>query len=214
MASNIHFEYDQHQVSLEKLKLLVSDPVLLNTLDHIVELAEGELGRAVCPAHGKSPQIMVMVTSSGELNVHTTSCCDLFARTTTEHLQTSFYHTAYFQPHMKLIVQVQDEISALPYVFTADSIQTLLIGRSDADVDERPDIDLQQYGAVEKGVSRRHASIQWHHGALHVVDEGSSNGTYVNGERLEAHEPFVLHDGDCIQLGRLAVQVMLMQSEN
>ena len=47
-------------------------------------------------------------------------------------------------------------------------------------------------------VSRRHAEIRREGDAYTVVDLGSSNGTFVNGERVEQHE---LASGDRLQVG-------------
>jgi len=48
-------------------------------------------------------------------------------------------------------------------------------------------------------VSRRHAEIRCSDDACELVDLGSSNGTYVNGERVER---CTLSSGDQVQLGR------------
>jgi FHA domain len=51
----------------------------------------------------------------------------------------------------------------------------------------------------DPGVSRRHARILPQNGAIVVEDLGSSNGTYVNGERISG--PVQLDAGDEVQLG-------------
>jgi FHA domain len=51
----------------------------------------------------------------------------------------------------------------------------------------------------DPGVSRRHARILAQNGAVIVEDLGSSNGTYVNGERISG--PVQLGAGDELQLG-------------
>jgi pSer/pThr/pTyr-binding forkhead associated (FHA) protein len=47
-------------------------------------------------------------------------------------------------------------------------------------------------------VSRRHAAIVPEGGGFMLRDEGSSNGTFVNGQRIQQH---VLHSGDEIRIG-------------
>jgi len=54
-------------------------------------------------------------------------------------------------------------------------------------------------------VSREHAEIRFVDGKFHVLDLGSKNGTYVNGEQLERSQPHVLKDGDVIGLAEDAV---------
>ncbi len=48
-------------------------------------------------------------------------------------------------------------------------------------------------------VDPRHARVVWDVSGLLLSDEGSSTGTYVNGERIVAKHP--LHDGDRVCLG-------------
>ena len=40
-----------------------------------------------------------------------------------------------------------------------------------------------------------------------ILDRGSANGTYLNGERLTPNEPHVLRDGDEIRLGKLVAHI-------
>jgi len=56
-------------------------------------------------------------------------------------------------------------------------------------------------------VSRVHATIWPEAGSLRVRDEGSRNGTYVNGRRLEPGQAFNLRPGDRLQLGEALVGV-------
>lgn len=81
----------------------------------------------------------------------------------------------------------------------------LLIGRHHPTLPRPLNIDLTEYGAAEKGVSRIHAMIQME-GSQHLVliDMSSSNGTYHNGIRLTPQQPVRLHDGDEIRFGQLA----------
>jgi hypothetical protein len=56
----------------------------------------------------------------------------------------------------------------------------------------------------DKQVSRRHATLEWTGGRWTVVDEGlSSNGTFVNGERLSGRR--ALNDGDSLCFGATTV---------
>lgn len=45
-------------------------------------------------------------------------------------------------------------------------------------------------------ISRIHAEIEKREGAYFLVDLNSTNGTFLNGERLEANEYRQLHTGD------------------
>ena len=60
-------------------------------------------------------------------------------------------------------------------------------------------------------VSRRHARLQRQGPEIRIEDLGSSNGTFVNGERLA--EPRALHDGDRLQFGSVDVAVTIPPAE-
>src|SRR5690606_2083251 len=51
---------------------------------------------------------------------------------------------------------------------------------------------------VEDMVSRRHARIELRGGLVHIEDLGSTNGTFVNGERVQSA---LLREGDRLLIG-------------
>ena len=60
--------------------------------------------------------------------------------------------------------------------------------------------------AEDSFVSQRHAEIYLDRRHLVVADLGSRNGTFVNGDQLEA--PMRVTKGDVIQLGKTAMKVV------
>lgn len=72
-----------------------------------------------------------------------------------------------------------------------------------------PDIDLMPYDAYAAGVSRLHAVIKREEGRVIIMDLGSSNGSYLNGRRLNPHTEENLKHGDVIALGKMKIQVLL-----
>jgi sigma-B regulation protein RsbU (phosphoserine phosphatase) len=74
--------------------------------------------------------------------------------------------------------------------FFAIATDSISIGRS-------PDQDLV---LKEAYVSRRHATITRQNGSFEVVDQSSSHGTFLNGNRIERAK---LRSGDCLQFGSL-----------
>ena len=71
-----------------------------------------------------------------------------------------------------------------------------------------PDVDLTPYNAYASGVSRLHATLKKVGGRVVIIDLGSSNGTYVNENRLKDHVEYPLAHGDLIALGKLKIQVL------
>jgi hypothetical protein len=72
-----------------------------------------------------------------------------------------------------------------------------------------PDIDLTPYQAYASGVSRLHVVVKREANRIIIMDLGSSNGTYLNGRRLNPHAEETLNHGDVIALGKLKIQVLL-----
>jgi hypothetical protein len=56
----------------------------------------------------------------------------------------------------------------------------------------------------DEAASARHALIELEDGAWWVQDEGSTNGTVLNGTRIERRER--LRDGDVIAIGRIGLR--------
>ena len=82
------------------------------------------------------------------------------------------------------------------------------LGRYDMGVKGNDEIDLTPYGAADRGVSRAHAVLQLDGDHLYLTDLESTNGTYIAGEKLEPNTPTIVHKGDEVLLGRLAIQIM------
>lgn len=57
----------------------------------------------------------------------------------------------------------------------------------------------------EMSVSRRHAILQPTAGTVRLLDDRSSNGTFLNGERIQQAE---LSDGDEITVGRFLLRYL------
>jgi hypothetical protein len=119
----------------------------------------------------------------------------------------STWGTARFGTQASLIVHVRDV--ATPVVLKPAERPTgqIVMGRMDITTKVSPDFDLTPFGAQEKGVSRVHAAIRRNEESLLLVDLGSVNGTYLNGQRLTTDQPHVLRDGDEIRLGKLVLHV-------
>ena len=86
-----------------------------------------------------------------------------------------------------------------------------VVGRADPASGHFPDIDL---AAIDdrRTVSRRHAELLYREDGFHLRDTGSTNGTYVNGARLEPLETCPLSDGDAVAFGAARVSFALAEA--
>jgi len=111
----------------------------------------------------------------------------------------------YFAPNSLVRFEVGEEVQALILPIN----QLIVFGRRDAATGSIPDVDLTPFSGYRMGVSRRHAEIRHDVVAnvLELFDLGSSNGSYLNGERLVAHRGYRLRDGDQIRLGQLFIKI-------
>ncbi len=69
-------------------------------------------------------------------------------------------------------------------------------------------VDLRPFGAYENGVSRRHAMIRRAGGKYEIVDLGSTNGTWIEKQRIVPNRPYPLNSGAIIFLGRLQLHII------
>src|SRR5262245_21311572 len=83
--------------------------------------------------------------------------------------------------------------------FPLEDNREIIVGRSS-------DLDMV---LVEEMVSRRHARIQLVDGSVNIDDLGSTNGTFVNGERVTHAE---LQEGDRVLIGSNILKVVATDS--
>ena len=69
-------------------------------------------------------------------------------------------------------------------------------------------LDLSNLGGYLLGLSRRHARIRRVDAGYEVIDLGSTNGTWVNGERLTPNQAYPLASGSQLRLGRMRFFVL------
>jgi FHA domain len=83
----------------------------------------------------------------------------------------------------------------------------LIIGREKDSVSE-PFLNLSELDAFNMGLSRRHAMIRRIESGYEVIDLASTNGTWLNQERLNPNKPYPFPSGSQIRLGRMRIFVM------
>ncbi len=85
-------------------------------------------------------------------------------------------------------------------------VREVLLGRYGGS-EQQPPIDLAAFEGLEHGVSRRHAMLRRFGPDVAIVDLGSTNGTWLNGVKVQPHQPVTLRSGDRLLLARLPLQI-------
>jgi pSer/pThr/pTyr-binding forkhead associated (FHA) protein len=96
------------------------------------------------------------------------------------------------------------------YILRTPAGSTFTIGRAEPERNYHPEIDLTPYDAQGMGVSRKHARLTAKDNRVILQDLGSSNGTFLNGQRLEVLNEYRVRHGDTIKLGHLELTVQFV----
>src|SRR5438477_1094949 len=102
---------------------------------------------------------------------------------------------------MALTIRVRSGDGDSPPSITFDAPR-IVIGRGEGCEVRLPD----------PSVSHRHASIRQRGTEYIVLDEGSSNGTFVGPVRLSPQAPRVLKTGDLVRVGRVWLEAVVEQA--
>ena len=116
------------------------------------------------------------------------------------------------------VARINQGIEACAVMFEAKSGRAFVlrateettIGRHDPVTGVTPDIELSALDP-RQSVSRKHATIQLIEGRLSITETSSStNGTFVNGVRLEPFKRYPLADGDLVQVALIPLVLRVL----
>jgi pSer/pThr/pTyr-binding forkhead associated (FHA) protein len=89
-----------------------------------------------------------------------------------------------------------------------------ILGRHSPNSNPQPRVDLTPYGAQDRGVSRMHAIIRRTDKGLVLQDLASSNGTWLNGVKLQPYVQMPLKSGDHFQLSQIDIEIFSASESN
>ena len=91
---------------------------------------------------------------------------------------------------------------------TMQDEDAFILGRVSAEVKTRELlVDLTELDALDLGVSRVHAMIRKNKNGYEIMDLESSNGSWLENQRLIPKQPYPIESGDRIRIGRLNMLV-------
>jgi hypothetical protein len=89
-----------------------------------------------------------------------------------------------------------------------DFDKELVFGRkSDKKFDDTL-LDLTELGGYQMGLSRRHAMIRKAETGFEIIDLASTNGSWLNEEKLVPNKPYPLKSGAQLRFGRMRLVIL------
>jgi len=92
-----------------------------------------------------------------------------------------------------------------PITFT--NRREIIVGRTDPNSNQHPDIDVSGLPINFSSISRRHLRIIFSNGTWYAEDMGSRNGSWLNGKLLLAHQRYQVRNQDKFQIGTVNFSV-------
>jgi pSer/pThr/pTyr-binding forkhead associated (FHA) protein len=78
-------------------------------------------------------------------------------------------------------------------MITTQKEKTFILGRASSEIKTNETlVDLTEFGALDLGISRVHAMIKQSKGKYQIIDMESSNGTWLENQRLVPKQPYPL----------------------
>jgi hypothetical protein len=167
----------------------------------------------LCPVHHVPPELVYTVRPDGSEKFRFQTCCDELYRVTTLPVSTVGGEQSETPSQVTTVDVPADHIKSVVLSLpTGDKVEvpvakleSLRIGRKSAPPSPLIDIDLRPFRAEECGVSRLHAVIVARDNLPYIIDNNSTNGTFLNGLRVT--EPRPLRSGDRLRFGALLTTV-------
>lgn len=105
---------------------------------------------------------------------------------------------------LKLFEGTGDLYCAIATIKTSEGSMQKVVDGAAFSVGRAPDCVLS---IPDVGISRLHLLVTIKRGEIYVTDQGSSNGTFINGERIEAKRLIHLKPSDEVKLGKSEVVI-------
>lgn len=113
------------------------------------------------------------------------------------------------EPARSTLANVQLLVPHRGVALTMPTADQAVIGRNDPVSKVFPDVDLTPYGGLENGVGRRHVRLYIQQGLMYAEDLQSTNGTFLNGNKLLPGRPRPVSNGDELRVGNMVLRVQI-----
>lgn len=100
-----------------------------------------------------------------------------------------------------IMVQFEEKVELSVFDKETDNIEDIYSYGMDKEIitlGKSPNNDIVK---IERYISREHAIFKFTEKGIVLIDKGSTNGTYINGVRLQPNEPHLLSSDDILHFG-------------
>lgn len=128
----------------------------------------------------------------------------------------SAFKAPHYTPERFMDFEIPSKGMILIHLETSQPLAVLdenafILGRASDEIKTRePLVDLTNFGAHDYGISRVHALIRKTKKGYQITDLGSTNGTWIENQRLIPQAPTLLENGNRIRLGHLHILVFYL----
>lgn len=154
-----------------------------------------------CPyCHKKNETVVTRCIHCGERLIPVSMNGSMIDQSNAERTDCQKFLPLLSEKSIALVVDGTDHQLVIPQT------RKIVLGRINDD-DQTELCDLSSLGKLVTGVSRRHAVIRQTGDGFSIEDLNSTNGTSINGKRLEPGKAYALHCQDTIKLASLRLTI-------
>lgn len=98
-------------------------------------------------------------------------------------------------------------VAGAPNLIYLSFDENLVFGRKSENKFDETLLDLTALGGYQMGLSRQHAMIRRKETGFELVDLSSTNGSWLNDEKLVPYQPYPLKSGAQLRFGRMKLVI-------
>ena len=156
-----------------------------------------------CPVCGEENRPGIIICESCQNDLYTALLEQVSTKQLDKNRERMLQMDATMPSSNPIVVYIRDA----PEPLAISRSGKLTFGRRDeSGRTDTPDIDLDEFGAGELGVSRLHLELDAEAMPPTVTDLDSYNGSFINGQKLAPYQTYPIQSSDEVRLGRIVLR--------